>query len=253
MTQDKADLSPYKLLIATPVMDGRPESTYKNSLNQTKQMLEAHGSTLASVDHKYCADISLARAKLLSYFLRAKDFTHMLMIDADMGWKPEDVGRMLLLNRDFIAAVGPKKQYPICFAFQNVDDYSRVQPVLHELETNVGEFTEVGAAFLMISRACAERIVAAYPELEFDEEPGVTGYSVFDPLIINVGKDYPRRRLSEDYAFCYRWRKIGGKVQVLMDVELTHTGPHTFKGCLLTDVLMKDPEFNTPDGTCYAD
>ena len=36
--------------------------------------------------------------------------------------------------------------------------------------------------------------------------------------------------LSEDYAFCQRWRDIGGEVWLDAAARLTHTGPHAFPG-----------------------
>lgn len=240
------DLSPYHLFICTPMMDGKVEDTYQISLDNTNQLLRAHGATVELRKMKYCADIYYARNRLFGDFLRHETATHMLFIDADMGWNPQDVAHMLMLDRDLLAVAGPKKIYPLTFAFSLIDDYSRELPLYHELETNVAEVSEVGAAFMMISRNCAQKIADAHPELEFDNPEGVTEHAVFDPLIINKGKEYPRRRLSEDYAFCYRWRQLGGKVEVLLDATLTHTGGHTFKGSLYEELCKKDSTFNLP-------
>lgn len=37
-----------------------------------------------------------------------------------------------------------------------------------------------------------------------------------------------RRYLSEDYAFCRRWRDMGGQVHACMRHQLSHTGAHEF-------------------------
>ena len=39
-----------------------------------------------------------------------------------------------------------------------------------------------------------------------------------------------KRYLSEDYAFCRRWQKIGGEVWLDPLVELDHVGHFTFNG-----------------------
>lgn len=248
---DPIDLSAYNLVIATPMFAGKPEHTFKKSLDATKEMLEAHGGKVVDINYKHCADIYLARTRLLGHFLRMKDPqpTHMLFCDDDMDWNPEDVAYMLMLNRDFLAAAGPRKKYPIDFAYQLCDDYSNPIPLYHEIETNVAEVSAVGAAFMMISRACAQKIVDAHPEQEFDFSDTEVECAVFDPIIVNVGPEYPRRRLSEDYSFCYRWRKLGGKVEVLLSVRLGHTGSHRFEGCLLDELAKRDPEFNAPENT----
>lgn len=242
MIEDKIDLSPYNLLIATPMAAGHPDDTFNVALDNTKQMIRQYGGTVKNVKTKWVADISLARSKLFGFFLRDKEATHMLMIDDDMSWQPEEVAWFLLLNRDFLAAVGPKKKYPIEFAFNAVGDDGKIVPLFHELETNVTELPFVGGAFVMITKSCAEKIAAAYPELEYEVDPGVTEFGVFDPIIIHDGN--MRRRLSEDYAFCYRYRKIGGKINVKLDVTLQHTGSHTFTGNLYQHFLETQPSFS---------
>lgn len=241
---DKIDLSAYHLVIATPVLDGKLESSFRKSLEATRELLKEHGAQIRFIEDKYCADIYLTRARLLGTFLRIKEATHMIFIDADMDWNPNDVVYMLLLNRDFLSAAGPRKKYPIDFAFQLCDDFSNVIPLYHEIETNVAEVSAVGAAFMMVSRNCAQRVVDAHPELEFDFSDTIVECAVFDPIIINKGLEYPRRRLSEDYSFCHRWKKLGGKIEVLLNVKLGHTGSHRFEGCLLEDLVKHDPDFN---------
>jgi hypothetical protein len=36
--------------------------------------------------------------------------------------------------------------------------------------------------------------------------------------------------LSEDYAFCHRWRSLGGKLWLDTQSRLTHVGPREFHG-----------------------
>ena len=236
MIETKVDLSPYNLLIATPMATGRPEYPYNSALDQTKQLIRQYGGKVECFNTIGVSDIYYARSKLFGAFLRNTQFTHMIMIDDDMGFTPEDVIWFLLLQRDMIAAIGPKKKYPIEYAWNMTDENGKLWPLIHELETNVCEVPFAGAAFMMISRGCAEKIATAYPELEYDLEDTVE-YSVFDSIIIN------RRRFSEDYAFCLRWRKLGGKVYVKMDVTLTHTGSHTFTGNLLHHIMQNQPGF----------
>lgn len=238
---DKVDLSSYNLLIATPIGDGKPEDAYAVSLDNTKQLIREYGGKVQNFKTKYVSDIYLARAKLFSFFLKHKEATHMLMIDSDQDWAPEDVVWMLLLNRDFLAAVSCKKIYPPEFAFNMISDNGEIQPLYHELETNVAEIPFVGGAFMMISRHCAEKMAKSYPELQYNSPDGDIEYAVFDPIILINGEK--RRRLSEDYSFCHRWRKIGGKVEVKMDVNLGHTGSHRFSGSLYEYFLQNQPSF----------
>lgn len=224
---NEKNLSHINLVISSPSGDGTWEDHYVDSLNGTKALLEQYGAKVDWRRAKYSADVYSVRAKLFADFYKNDPATHMLMIDADMGWVPNDVVRMLLLERQFLAVAGPKKLYPINFAFNMLNDDGLPEGMTQEVGTNVATVTHIGGAFVLITKACAHRMVTSYPELEYDVEPGVSEWALYDPIIMN-GKI--RRRLSEDYAFCHRWRKIGGKVEMLTDVVLSHTGSHTFVG-----------------------
>lgn len=241
---DKVNLSPYNLLIATPIGDGKPEDAYSTSLDNTKQLIRQYGGQVENFKTKYVSDISLARSKLFGAFRRNKQYTHMLMIDSDQDWQPEEVVWMLLLNRDFLGAVSTKKIYPQEFAFNMNGDDGKPWMLYHEVETNVAEIPFIGGAFVMLSRDCVERLAASYPELEYNIE-SMTEHAIFDPIIIGN-----KRRLSDDYALCYRWRKIGGKVEVKMDVDLGHSGSHRFSGSLLNYFKKTQPGFS---GITYID
>ena len=238
---DAPDLSEYNLLICTPSASGKPDYTYQASIEQTKEMLRQHGAKVDVFKVNYVADIYFARSKLLGAFHRDKKFTHLLFIDDDMGWPAEAVAHLLMLKRDFIGVVGCKKVYPLEFAYQMLDDKSRIIPLYHELETNVAEIPYIGGAFVMLSRNCVDRLWDAYPELQYDMPDGVVESALFDPIIINI-PGYPRRRLSEDFSLCHRWAKIGGKVYCKMDVTLTHTGQHTFTGNLMGHLTKQNPK-----------
>lgn len=240
---DKIDLSPFNLLICVPIGDGKPHDIFNVSLDQTKQMFLEHGGKIDVFKVKYVADIEFARSKLLGAFHRDKKFTHMMFIDSDQGWSAVDIAHLLLLNRDFIGAVSCKKVYPLEFAYQLLNDQSKPIPLYHEVETNVAEIPYIGGAFVMLSRNCVDKMVAGYPELEYDMPDNVVEYSLFDPLIINV-PDAPRRRLSEDFAFCHRWAKLGGKVYCKLDVTLQHEGNHVFTGNLLVHLTQTQKDFN---------
>ncbi len=247
------DLSHMSLLISSPSGDGKWEDSYVDSLNKTRTLLDKCGVKFDWHRSLYASDISLTRSKLFADFLKSEEYQRVLFIDSDMGWQPEDVIRMLQLDRQFLCAAGPKKKYPIEFAFNMWGEDGHSIPMTQEVGTNVAtDIPHVGGAFVMITREVANRMVASYPELEYDVSPGVTEYAVFDPIILD---SKIRRRLSEDYAFCHRWRKIGGRVEMLTDVRLSHTGSHTFSGSVEESLTAAEqqmafhPDINIIDGS----
>jgi hypothetical protein len=48
------------------------------------------------------------------------------------------------------------------------------------------------------------------------------------------------RYLSEDYAFCRRWRDIGGKIWVDLHCKLLHLGQHNFRGDLAESLRLQN-------------
>lgn len=222
------DLMGVSVLICTPCMTGQYDTRFMKSFHRTIKEIERFGGTADLAEVMYCADIALARSKLLGVFYRSK-YTHMMWIDSDMGFREQDVVRLILRKRDFIGGVGPKKLYPIQFAASKTEPDGT--PIVLELDHNTGltEVNEVGMAFMLLSRHCVESMIEAYQDLSyFGDEAGLElDYALFDPTIT---PNTPRRRLSEDYAFCRRWRNIGGKIEIMPDILLNHTGMHTFTG-----------------------
>jgi hypothetical protein len=85
----------------------------------------------------------------------------------------------------------------------------------------------------MIMREALQGIVDAHPELTADlSELGhgpETVAMVFDTLIEAETGQY----LSEDYAFCRRWRDLGGEIWADVEARLTHVGHAAYTGSLI--------------------
>lgn len=174
------------------------------SLINTLWNLNKDGITATFKDIPYCSDLVLARTKIFGEFYRNVQYTHLLMVDADMGWNGGAVPGIMRLDKEFIASPGVKKKYPIEYCSDVVDG-----------------ITYVGMGFVIINRRCAEKLAAAYPETKCRQDKQEE-YLLFNNIF--HGED----RLPEDYSFCHRWGTIGGEIQ-LISIGLTHTGSHTFR------------------------
>lgn len=221
----QVDFSGMSILIATPSVSHRPEGSYMQSLSETMRNLAQVGVNCAWSVEKYNADISLARSKLFSMFLRSP-FSHMLMIDDDMDWDFAAVMRLIAAKKDFVAVAGPKKSYPPRFAANHTDDFENVLPLQWDKDSGTCEVTEVGAAFCLISKVAALKFSQSYPELECVGAGGEVDYGAFIPMI------YRKRYKAEDFAFCRRLKAIGVSIHICPDVPLGHTGAHRFYGSL---------------------
>jgi hypothetical protein len=193
--------------------------------------------------------ITRARNQAVAQFLANGDFTHVFWIDADIGFTPEAAFRILLADRDVAAGVYPLKRevwpeqgLPAGAQRSDLEKMATRYPVNTGtsdpeilLEVADDGFMPIGEAptgFMAIKRGVFRRLIEAYPDLKltWDGPPGHPFdpyyYAFFDVMTHPV----TRRYLSEDYAFCERWRAIGGVIHIDTKSDLTHQGFHLYRG-----------------------
>ena len=217
------DLSGIEVMLATPSGDGTYESVFVNAIRLTEMYVKQYGGQFRFAEMLHCSDIAVARARIVGSF-RGSTATHLFLADSDQGWRPEDFIRTLMSGRDFIAAAGVRKVSPASFAVNVTDDFGRPVPLQVDSERGYIRASGVGLAFACLSRKCVERMVEAYPDLAFDAAEGREEHALFNPIVVN------RRYLGEDYAWCHRWRAIGGDIWVDPTINLDHVGKATWSG-----------------------
>ena len=190
--------------------------------------------------------ITRSRNSIVAEFLSTPKYTHLLWIDADIGFSPDAVYRLLQSDYDIAAGVYPLK----AFTFPDEIPAQRKDELL--LRYTTYPFNPIGASFkvengfvevkdaptglMMIKRGVFDKMIESYPELKYkpDHQVGLEKlanqidncyYNFFDTFIDETG-----RYLSEDYAFCRLWQKIGGKVYADAESKLTHQGSHQYQG-----------------------
>jgi hypothetical protein len=248
-----------KLMIATPMYGGMCYGLYMKSCLDLQTIFTHYG---ISVKFSFLFNESLitrARNYLVDEFLRS-DCTHLLFVDSDIHFEPNDVLAMLALQKDIIGGAYPKKS----INWHNIQHAVKLQPDIQpkELESIVGDYVfnvvhgttqfsvteplevmEIGTGFMMISRNVFPVMEKSYPELRY--RPDHAGqenfngsryiHAYFDTIIDSKdsatggGSD---RYLSEDYMFCQLWRKTGGKIFLCPWIKLTHIGTYPFSGDL---------------------
>jgi hypothetical protein len=179
-------------------------------------------------------------------FLDDPDATHFMFIDADIGYEVTQVVRMLAFDKDVVAGMYPLKDIrwdedamararggePLEHAFMRFVGLPCEAPEREE-EDGFVTGTYAGAGFLLIKRQVFERMRDSYPHLQYsaahtEAVPSLSTnqYAFFDCVIDPVSREY----LSEDYAFCHRWRALGGKIWLDTRGTLAHIGSHEFLG-----------------------
>src|ERR1700751_23795 len=102
---------PVNLGVATPCFGGQFSVLYAASLFSLQQTIRGYsGLTLKVLFKDGDALITRARASLLSQFLAEEAATHLLFLDADIGFESEQVLPLIESAADMCVAVYPVKR-----------------------------------------------------------------------------------------------------------------------------------------------
>ena len=184
--------------------------------------------------------ISRARNAAVAHFLEDKENTHLLFIDSDIIFEPEDVLKLLKSGKEVIAGIYPKK-YITWERLKNNPEAERVDfPVggnIKMTEDNFLEMDYLPTGFLLISRTAIEKIIKQHPELKYRND--IDGYMSAGDNFYDLFKVGIRNGIyeSEDWGFCSLWKEAGGKVLIHPEVNVKHVGWHEYEGNLLKYII----------------
>jgi len=243
------ELRKRKIMIATPMYGGQCFGMYAKACIDLANKCANLG--VACKFHYLFNESLITRARnyLVDEFLRS-DFTHLVFIDSDINFAPNDVLALVALDKDIIAGPYPKKtiawekvkqavdggfadEYP-----QNLHKYTGdfvFNPVPGTTSFKVDEPLEVmeaGTGFMAIRRETFIKFQESYPELKYTPDHARTAHfdgsrqihAFFDTVIDPKSNRY----LSEDYMFCQYARAVGLEVWMCPWIELSHIGTYIF-------------------------
>jgi len=244
-----------KLLIGTPCYGGQLSSVYFHSILKLLPVLEARGIEYHVITRASESLIPRARNSIVASFLGLSKYTHLLFIDADMGFEPDFVLRLLDRNVPLAASACPmkgidwQKAFEACSRAQSAEelkDFS-LQFAVNILRSGQSVAIDdgfikadyVGTAFMMIQRAVFEKMMTVFPECHYvndiagyDHEFSKDNFWAFFDCVIDPKT---RRYLSEDYTFCHRWVDgCGGEISLDVSPSLKHVGNYQFSGSFLS-------------------
>lgn len=232
------------LLVGTPAYSGQVTVPYLRSLVSCIGFLERQGIKTGMLTPSQESLIPRARNLIANEFLRLKEYTHLLFIDADIGFAPELPLKYLEADKDVVCGIYPVKHLDID-KLRTVDPKAlsrvaaaaamhyavrlkpggRPEPVTGLLPVEYG-----ATGFMMIKREVLVRMAEAYPELVYDyshtNDDNINNVAFFDTEIDRERREY----LPEDYAFCKRWTDIGGEIFADVHSVFTHVGSFEYTG-----------------------
>ena len=236
------------LVIATPCFGGQISILYAASLFKLQKLVRTYSDFNLKVLFKDGdALITRARASLISQFLDDPAATHLLFVDADIGFEPDQVLRLIQSGAEMCAAIYPIKRIdwdkvkttieaarpnPSAAALKYVFEVENPNAVIARAGFVRARYA--GTGFLMIRREALERMCAHYPRLKYKRDHSLDAttasenrFALFECMIAEDGT-----YLSEDFAFCKRWTDMGGEIWADLNSKLNHVGPMAFCGDL---------------------
>jgi len=253
LTIKSDELRKKKLFVATPMYGGKNDGLYMKSALDLQAFLIAHGIECRFSFLFNESLITRARNYLVDEFLRS-DFTHLLFIDSDVEFDPNDILALLILDKEVSGAPYPKKSINWHAIRNAIVKNPKIE--VGELEKLVGDYVfnpipgtkefkvseplevmELGTGYMMVKREVFDHFKTEYPHLRY--KPDHAGQANFDgsryihAYFDTVIDPQSHRYLSEDYMFCQYYRAIGGHVWLMPWMKTKHQGNYAFSGDML--------------------
>ena len=252
------DVRQRKLFLAVPMYGGQCAGMFARSVADLTSLCTQYGIQLQLYFLFNESLITRARNYCADEFMRS-NATHLMFIDSDIGFNPNDVIALLALQDDsspydVIGGPYPKK----CISWEKIKlavDKGVADEDPNTLEKYVGDYvfnpksnqgaipigepvevSEIGTGFMMIRRRTFEKYQEEFPQLSYKPDHVRTEHfdgsreimAFFDCIIDPESKRY----LSEDYMFCYNVQKMGLQVWFCPWMQLQHVGTYIFGGSL---------------------
>ena len=250
--------TPKFVLVATPCYGGSVTSAYFLSVLNTLSTVSSVRPDIRLAFYTLGNESLVTRARntCVAHFLSNEAFTHLFFIDADIEFTPATFLRVLDIDKDVACACYPQKtvRWESVASFltkggwqgdardlaasalnYNVTINSDNAPRSVVPENGFMRVDYCATGFMVIKRQVFDAMRTAYPDQHYVNEtlsdPAMRPHNwlFFDCIMDPETRQY----LSEDYAFCKKWRAIGGQVWADMVSPLGHVGTHKFEGTVL--------------------
>mgnify|MGYP003110222655 CR=1 FL=1 len=209
--------------------------------------------------------ITRARNTIVSMMLDQTDFaaTHLLFIDADIGFRWQNIERLLCADKDVACGVYPRKHIhleKIKGILEEYPDISSDEMEARALGYNVnfdnptdlqGEngffrVNEAATGMMLVKREVFTTMMKKFPERKYETDQIVNGLyyrsnNCYDLFAVGPYQTVDQKRyLSEDYYFSRLWQECGGEIWADLASPLTHFGNRAYRGHVGTLLAKKE-------------
>lgn len=218
------------IFIVVPAFGNTITSTTFLTTHYLQQTLASKGVG-GSITTLSFPDIAELRSMFATIFHDTMKATHLLFIDADMGFGPDLVMDMLLLDEPVVGTIYRQRKEQVSWAGSGSGE------PMAERRGNFMEVEGVGMGCTLIKREVFSIMLEKMPQL-IDTRIGL--HPAGDTLKLAgcnrlfrcfEKMDIPERGvISEDLSFCIRWRQCGGRVWASIGHRISHVGMYDYQG-----------------------
>jgi hypothetical protein len=256
-----------KILIATPAYGGQVTTTYCDTLVALYAHFRDKRPAIA-LQHKLLSlsILPFMRNLFASLVMQDESYTHLLFVDADMGFEPSLIERMLEADKPVVGAMAPHRRLDLAkfhalageiaapeAARMVAMDYVDAGSIDFSGDGTAGERRRAdnllvdgtcirvriaGTGILLVRREVFDAIRERYPELWCERIAHSYAKFGLTKGVLQCFEAMPDEHGhygGEDIAFCKRWVEgCGGEIWAVVTETITHVGTEKFVGNFLT-------------------
>ena len=262
-----------KLYILTPTYGSMCHVNYMCALIKTIEMFRLFNFPLQVEFCKNDSLVSRARNNLVARAMFDEETTHIMFIDSDITWDPMDIFKLILSEKPLVGGIYPMKHYfwdklvpkpgdkktPVEMMMDRKNENSYLSNIISDPEmiqynllkynmnylsnhlsinNNLAEVRHLATGFMLIQRSLLETMMKEFPATKYTDdvsflnpEENKYAYALFD-CGVEEGHYF-----SEDWFFCHRWTKMGGKIYADVSISLVHSGMEDYRGCYISSII----------------
>jgi len=247
-----------KLFFSTPMYGGACAGLFAKSVADLSALCTRYGIHLQMYFLFNESLITRARNYCCDEFMRS-ECTHMMFVDSDIGFNPQDVLALLAISEDdseydVIGGPYPKK----CISWEKIKhavDKGVADQNPNVLEKFVGDYVfnpkggqtqialnkpvevlEIGTGFMMLRKQTLRKFTEKFPQYHYKPDhvrtehfDGTREIMQFFQAEIDPNS---KRYLSEDYWFCQKVQEAGMRTWFCPWMQMSHVGTYIFGGSL---------------------
>lgn len=243
----------FKIFLGMPMYGGMLTENTMHGLLNLQQWCMAYGVGMRIQSMGNESLITRARNTIVSMMMDAKDYvaTHLLFIDADIGFSAQNIQRLLCFDKDVVCGIYPRKHLHFekisevlkqnpnatpdeieakCLGYNlNFDDPHNIK-----FEDGFCKVSEAATGMMLVKREVFRTMFKKFPERKYNSDQIINGDgyksdNCYDLFSVGIYGE-KRRYLSEDYFFSRLWQECGGDIWADCSMPLTHFGNKAFKG-----------------------